>query len=234
MISLSLLLLLAASSAAASTSVPGADEVSVVGVVVAAQPKGSAAVLRSHSQTRVVGVGESAFGGRVAAIGYESVAMDFAGTRVDVRVRAVKGAGATTPAISSAASSAAGSSPLRTAGTPAASSSNTADTSKTMSRDEVQRRIGNEASRILAETAVAPAMTDGKIGGLTLTRLPNGSTLLSDVGLQVGDTLTQINGTPVDGIPTLMGLWNRLQGEKQIQATVLRGGQPVTLTVNLR
>lgn len=226
---LCMLVLLAATAAAG----PGGD-VSVVGVVVAAQPQGSAAVLRSRDQTRVVGVGESAFGGRVAAIDYDTVAMDFAGTRVDVRVRAPRPpSSAASPVTASAPN--AGTAAASTNGTPSTGSDSASrSTTRTMSRDEVQRRVANEASRILAETAVAPAMADGRVAGLTLTRLPSGSTLLSDAGLQTGDVLTQINGTAIDGIPTLMGLWTRLQGEKSIQAVVLRNGQPVTLSVNLR
>ena len=40
--------------------------------------------------------------------------------------------------------------------------------------------------------------------------------------------------TPIDGLPTLMSLWPRLQGASEVHAEVLRNGQPVSLSVSLR
>src|SRR4051794_29395609 len=119
--------LLLAVAAGSASGAPSPDELSVIGVVVATQAKGSAAVLRSHGQTRVVGIGESAFGGRVAAIGYESVAMDFAGARVDVRVRAVKGSPGTGISSSASGASPSGSGPVRSSTGPSASTTPSSD-----------------------------------------------------------------------------------------------------------
>jgi type II secretion system protein C len=188
------------------------DDLSVLGVVVSTHADHSSALLRGRGQTRVVGVGDAAFGGKVAAIGPEAVTLDFDGTSVDVRVRGTKSAAAA-PAPAPAKKADGG--PLE------------------FSREEVQRRIASEAPRILAETAIMPATNDGKVTGMTLTRLPAGSSLLSDAGLQAGDVLTNINGTAVDGLPSLMSLWTKLQGEQSLQATVIRNGQPVTLNVKL-
>jgi type II secretory pathway component PulC len=102
-----------------------------------------------------------------------------------------------------------------------------------MERREVERRLGEEVPRILAETTVAPVTEDGRVTGLALTRVPEG-TLLTEAGLQAGDVLTRVNDTAVDGLPALMALWPRLQGATQLQAVVLRNGQPLSLTINLR
>jgi len=67
-----------------------------------------------------------------------------------------------------------------------------------------------------------------------VTKLPAGGSLLADVGLQPGDVITEINGVAVDSLPTLISLWPRLQNESQIRATVLRNGQPVTISVSLK
>jgi type II secretion system protein C len=203
-------MLLAICLLAATIATP--DDLSVVGVVVAKHADHSSALLRARGQTRVVGVGDAAFGGKVSAIGPEAVTLDFDGTPVDVRVRGTKSAA---PAAAPAPVKKADGGPLE------------------FSRDEVQRRIGSEAPRILAETAIMPATTDGKVTGMTLTRMPAGASILSDAGLQTGDVLTQINGTPIDGLPTLMNLWTKLQGQNTLQATVIRNGQPVSLNVNL-
>jgi general secretion pathway protein C len=105
--------------------------------------------------------------------------------------------------------------------------------SRVLERREVERRLGEEASRILAETTLIPALDAGHVAGFTLSRVPEGS-LLTDAGLRAGDVLTSINDTPIDSMATLISLWPRLQGESTLHAVVLRNGQPVSLTVSLR
>jgi type II secretory pathway component PulC len=102
-----------------------------------------------------------------------------------------------------------------------------------MDRLSVQRRLGEEIPRILAETGIAPVLEDGRVVGLQITRLPEG-TLLSDAGLRAGDVITRINGTEIDGMATLVSLWPRLQGASELRAVVLRNGQPQSLLVTLR
>jgi type II secretory pathway component PulC len=102
-----------------------------------------------------------------------------------------------------------------------------------MSRVEVQRRLNDEIPRILAETAIAPVTEDGRVVGVQITRLPEGS-LLTDAGLRTGDVLTRINDTEVDGMATLIGLWPRLQNASELNAVVRRNGQTFSLHVSLR
>jgi len=102
-----------------------------------------------------------------------------------------------------------------------------------MERREVERRLGQEMPRILAETAVVSLAEQGLGTGVSLTRVAEG-TLLTDVGLRVGDVLVSVNGVPVDSLATLIGLWPRFQNESQVTAVVLRGGQPTSLTVSLK
>ena len=88
-------------------------------------------------------------------------------------------------------------------------------------------------NRILADTAIAPVMEEGRVVGVQLTRVPEGS-LLTDAGLRAGDVLTRINDTEIDGMATLIGLWPRLQNATELRAVVLRGGQPFSLRLTLR
>ena len=76
-------------------------------------------------------------------------------------------------------------------------------------------------------------MEDGRVVGVQVTRMPEGS-LLTDAGLRAGDVLTQINGTQIDGMGTLIGLWPRLQTATELRAVVVRNGQPFSLLVSLR
>ena len=190
-------------------------DISAIGIVVSARVEARAALLQSGGRTRVVGVGDTAFGGRVAAIESDHVAVDYDSGRVRLRLAAGV---ATAPAIAATASS------------PAAEDTMPA---RAMERREIERRLGEESGRILAETTLVPAMDAGRVAGFTITRMPD-STLLSDAGLRPGDVLTEVNGVPIDSLATLIGLWPRMQTETAVRAVVLRNGQPVSLAVTLR
>ena len=205
------------SLAMTAASAPAAPpDITALGVVVSRHPERSVAVLRSQGRTRVAGVGDAVFGGRIVAIARESVTMEFGEGPREVRL-----AGA--PVTSRVAPAPATPTALPVAG----------PGERTFERREVERRVGEEMQRILAETTLLPVTSAGRVAGLTITRLPEG-TVLTDVGLQSGDILTEVNGVPIDGMATLIALWGRLQGENVIQARVLRNGQPVSLGVVLR
>jgi type II secretion system protein C len=187
-----------------------------LGVVLSPRDGASVAILRSGARTRVVAAGETAFGGRVAAIGERSVSLDFAGTLVELRLAAA-------PAAEAPLAAARRPDPLEDPDSP----------NKEMSRDDVQRRLALETPRILTETTLVPVQDDQRVTGFALTRIPEGS-LLSEAGLRPGDVLTSINDVPIDSFATLVGLWPRLQNESRVQAIVLRDGRPVSLTVTLR
>jgi general secretion pathway protein C len=191
-------------------------DLSAVGIVMSARAEARTALLQSGGRTRVVAIGDTAFGGRVAAIESDHVAVDFDSGRV--RLRLVAGAG-TPSAIATTASPAVAADP--------------AMPSLAMERREIERRLGEESGRILAETTLVPAMDAGRVAGFTITRMPD-STVLTDAGLRAGDVLTEVNGVPIDSLATLIGLWPRLQTESALRAVVLRNGQPVSLSVTLR
>jgi general secretion pathway protein C len=197
---------------AATTAAPPAD-LTLVGVVVGRRPESSVAILRAGGRTRIASVGEAAFGGRVRAVAAAGVTVEFGSEPVELRLPQAAFAGLTAPAPAARADAVSG--------------------GRVLERREVERRLGEEASRILAETTLVPAMDGARVAGFTLARIPEG-TLLTDAGLQPGDILTSVNDTPVDSLATLIALWPRLQGETSLRATVLRNGQPLTLSVDLR
>jgi type II secretion system protein C len=215
---LALLLALADAPAAAP------KDIAVAGVVVGATPDRSSAILVSGGRTRVVAVGEAAFGGRLVAVARDSVTLEFGGQRLELRLPAAGAPPAPAPARPATGS------PALPPGAPPEDPQTPA---REMSRVEVQRRLAEEIPRILAETAVAPVLEEGRVVGVQITRMPEG-TLLSDAGLRAADVLTRINGTDIDGMATLIGLWPRLQSATELRATVLRNGQPFSLVVSLR
>lgn len=203
---------------------PAPTDLAVAGVVVGQTPARSSAILTSGGKTRVVAVGESAFGARLVSVAADGVVLERAGARLELRLPATVVATAPAgPAKAAARPSLPAGAPPEDPDTPA----------REMSKVEVQRRLGEEIPRILAETAVAPVMEDGHVVGLQVTRLPEGS-LLTDAGLRTGDVLTRINDTQIDGMGTLIGLWPRLQSATELRAVVLRNGQPFSIQVSLR
>jgi general secretion pathway protein C len=196
-------------------------DLQAVGVVLSGNPLRSVAILRSAGRTRLAAVGETAFGGKLALVGRDSVVLDFGGRKVELRL---------TPGVTHAEAlrsphPAAAPAPPRPEPAPPGG--------RTLDRSEVERRLALEVPRILAETTAVPVMDEGRVAGLALTRVPEGS-LLTDAGLQAGDVLTEVNGTAIDGLATLMALYPRLQGATELQAVVLRNGQPLRLSVSLR
>jgi len=197
------------------------NDLAVAGVVVGRTPERSSAILTSGGRTRVVAVGESAFGGRLVSVSADGVALEFGAERVALRLPAAAAAVLARPAAA------------RPSLPPGAPPEDPETPAREMSRVEVQRRLGEEIPRILAETAVAPVTEDGRVVGVQVTRLPEGS-LLTDAGLRTGDVLTRINDTDIDGMATLIGLWPRLQNASDLRAVVRRGGQTFSLQVSLR
>jgi type II secretory pathway component PulC len=210
--------MLAAFLLAALSAAPA--DLAAVGIVVSSRPASSVAILRAAGRTRVVGPGDTAFGGRVAGITSQSVVLDFADGRRELRLAAV------TPAPAAPAASLSAARPVEPAGAEAPHA-------RELERQEVERRLGTEIPRILAETTLLPVSDGAGTVGFTLTRLPEG-TLLTDAGLRPGDVLTHVNDVAIDGLPTLIALWPRLQTASTLRAQVLRNGQPVSLTVTLR
>ena len=198
-------------------AVAAPPDLAAVGTVVSPRDGASVAVLRSGGRSRVVAVGESVFGGRVLAITARTVLLDFDGAPRELRLQSAE-------AMASA--------PPRPAAPRTARQAEEGD-ARSMDRRDVERRLSQEVPRILAETTLMPVTDGGAQVGFTLTRIPEG-TLLTDAGLRPGDVLTRVNDTPIDSLATLIGLWPKLQGESTLRAVVLRNGQPVALTVNLR
>jgi type II secretion system protein C len=185
------------------------DDLVAVGVVVSPDALRSSAILRSGGKSHVATVGEKAFGGRLTAVSARSVTVEFEGRSTEI--------------------------PVKSAGTPqvfAPPNPMDAGAARTLSRADLDKRLGSEIPRIMAETVLTP-VNAGSVKGVALSRIPQGS-LLTDAGLQQGDVLTEVDGVPIDSPMTLLSLYPKLQTESQVQAVVLRNGQPVTLTLSLR
>jgi membrane-associated protease RseP (regulator of RpoE activity) len=86
--------------------------------------------------------------------------------------------------------------------------------------------LGVEVKSPLADVRVDPR-------GFVVTS-PN---LASRAGLQVGDRIVEVNGTPIDGIGSLIRAYQQVKGNASlgtVRVTVERNDQPITLTYRIR
>jgi type II secretory pathway component PulC len=197
---------------AAATPPP---DLALVGLVLSPGAGRSQAIVRAQGRSRVVAAGESAFGGQVVGLDASGVTLAFGDERLVLRLPG--------PALPESA-------PV--APPPREAPPRAAEAGLSLPRQQVEARLGVEIPRILAETALVPFYEDGRITGLTLQRMPAG-TLLSEAGLQPGDVIREINGTVIDGMATLIGLWTRLRSETSLRAVVQREGRLRILTLTL-
>lgn len=202
------------------------EDATLLGVVWSRKPELSSAVVRVSGRTRVVGIGDQLWGAKVVEILPAGIALAGEAGRWELRLR---GEAAASPVANPLAPPSGARSGEDAAAPPALETPDV----KTLRRSDVDARLRSEIPRILAETALFPVTEDGRVVGFTLTRIPEG-TLLSEVGLLPGDVLTHVNDVAVDGLPTLISLWPRLQDAPQLRAEVLRAGRPVSLTLNIK
>jgi general secretion pathway protein C len=211
---------------AVALGLAGLLEITAVGVVTGARPESGVAILRCAGRTRVVRVGEQVFGARLVSVGADRVTLEAAGLATELRLSGAGVPAAARPPVAGAALPETAPALVAAPGEPVA-------LERTLVRGDVERRLAAEIPRILGETALRPVSEDGRVTGLQLVRVAQG-TLLTELGLRPGDVLKEINGTPTDSLPALMGLWSRLQGETSLRASVVRDGRPLELSVNLR
>src|SRR5688572_25480403 len=132
-----------------AAAVVAPPDLAAVGIVMSSRTEARVALLRAAGRTRVVAIGDLAFGGRVAAIEADSVSVDFESGLVRLRLSA----GPAQPAAPATATATAATAPAAT-GTDA--TVDPRSPSRAMQRVEVERRLGEESSRILAETTLVP------------------------------------------------------------------------------
>jgi type II secretion system protein C len=97
-------------------------------------------------------------------------------------------------------------------------------------RDKV---LKEDLPKILMEASSEPVMEGGQIVGFRLFQLDEGS-MFHKLGIREGDTVTQINGVPLNNVSRTVQLLNGLRGEPNIKVQVTRNGAPVTLELNVK
>jgi general secretion pathway protein C len=94
-------------------------------------------------------------------------------------------------------------------------------------------RLRQNPAELMKRVQVVPVLDGAKMTGV---RLSTGTdvALLTQIGLQPGDVVTSVNGTPVDSIERGQQIMSNLGSASTVRVTVLRDGKPTDVTVGLR
>ncbi len=102
---------------------------------------------------------------------------------------------------------------------------------RALSRAVVERLLMNP-QELLQQAQLLPAMVGGKLAGFKARWVKAGS-LVASLGLKDGDTITGVNGTPLDSMERVFGLMPLLTTTRRFEVELLRDGQRLVESVEL-
>lgn len=106
-----------------------------------------------------------------------------------------------------------------------------------LAKGSVEHYLGNLPD-VLASALAAPRLRDGPNGAKSVDGYEIGSVkeagAIEQLGLRNGDVILEVNGQPLDGLPTILRLFGQIQTQPQLRLTVLRKGQKVTVVFNTK
>lgn len=88
-------------------------------------------------------------------------------------------------------------------------------------------------SQILTQARALPYQEQGKTVGFRISEIVPGS-IYEKIGLQNGDVIQRVNSQDVDDPSKFFQLYQGLKNERSISIDLLRGGQPQTMTYEIR
>ncbi|WP_321351362.1 type II secretion system protein GspC [Halopseudomonas oceani] len=130
---------------------------------------------------------------------------------------------------------------LNSSGRPARSSRAVAlpgsDSSQTLAPDGGLARIDREAwlsdpQRFAEVISANPVMVDGALYGIEVSPARNAREFEA-AGLQAGDVITDVDGTPVSQIEDYREILRELSGASSVSVSLERDGQPMNITITM-
>lgn len=91
----------------------------------------------------------------------------------------------------------------------------------------------NNLSSLFTQMRAVPNMTDGVANGFRIFAIRRNS-LFQKLGLKNNDVVQRVNGMDLNDPARALGLLEEMKGENQLSVDVLRGGEPRTLTYEIR
>lgn len=174
---------------------------------------------------RILTIGDKVDDAEVAEIGWRHIVLRRNGQDELLVVPpnlGIDGVVSTTTAVSSAGAAADADASIRKIG----------DDKYLVAQAEVDHSMSN-LSELFTQMRAVPNMQDGKTNGFRLFAIRSGS-LFQKIGLQNNDVVQRINGIDLNDPGKAMSLFQDLQGEKRLAVDIVRGGEPRTLTYEIR
>ena len=119
-----------------------------------------------------------------------------------------------------------------TAGTPGQGIAQTGADSDVVDKQAVAEELNNP-SRILGDARMLPNMVNGKQQGFVLNEVKNGG-IFSNLGLKNGDVLLRVNNNDISGPGAALQAFTALKGLNRVDLDVMRNGQKLTLSYQIR
>lgn len=113
----------------------------------------------------------------------------------------------------------------------AASPSSQPPAGRTVSRQLVDQVLANP-EQLYRDVRLMPAMVDGRMTGFRAHWVKDGS-LISTLGLKAGDTITKVNGLPLDNLQRVISLMQVLTTTGRFEVELVRNGQRVVESVQV-
>ncbi len=101
-----------------------------------------------------------------------------------------------------------------------------------LNKSAVEGAIRNPSS-ILADARMLPNMVNGRQEGFVMREVKPGG-LFSSLGLQNGDILLKVNNNEITGPDMALRAFTALRGLDRVDLDIIRGGQKLTLTYQIK
>jgi general secretion pathway protein C len=134
---------------------------------------------------------------------------------------------------SRAPGSAAGRAGAAATSNPAATTTATTRVTAPANWQQTVDHLRQNPAELMKRVQVVPVLDGGKLSGVRLSTGTDAA-LLNQIGLQPGDVVTSVNGTPIDSIERGQQIMSSLGSASSVRVTVLRDGKPTDVTVGLQ
>ncbi|HEY2743824.1 MAG TPA: type II secretion system protein GspC [Polyangia bacterium] len=94
-------------------------------------------------------------------------------------------------------------------------------------------RVLGDTTMLATSARIVPSMRDGKADGFRLFALRSGS-FWTRLGFENGDTIETINGMDMTSPEKALELYSKLRTATELAVRIVRRGQPLTLTYEIR
>ncbi len=106
-------------------------------------------------------------------------------------------------------------------------------TNTVATREWVNNEITNDLSKILEDARAIPNVVNGQIKGFAVTQIVPDS-VYSKLGLKSGDIISSINGMELNDAARAIQTLNSMKNENKLELRIQRGGESVSLKVNIQ